>query len=483
MNPKLKKFLEGKIKHHEARQKEIKKLVEKSTDVNEVRSLNEEAIKLANEIREYQEQLDEVEADTGDDVDDNENRSANGNNEDEIRSQSHSLGVFSVGNGNGATAQQMEERGAALLNGESISIPFESRHVTVAGGTVLVPEHQSSTITESFQGVSSMVSKLNYVPLPGGESYSVPFKVGDEAGGYTDEGLPASDAEVQTDYVKTGRAKITAYAEITDEAKNLPAANYYALVRDSVRNSVLKKLAAQVVNGHPTDISVAGIYNSDVKVMPGTTDVTLDAIDESTLNTITFAYGGPEALEAEETLILSKQDLQEFSKVKTLDGKFVYQIKKGKGGSGTIGYKEGGLEVGYEINSAIRPFATATAGQATMVYGSLASYIVPVFSDMTVKESGDYKFKEGIIALKADIVCGGTVCKYNGFVRVMKGTPVLLTNATVNNPGVDVDKINPKVLEKAVAAYMAKKEKAEAAEQAKAEAEAAERANKAGKDD
>ena len=152
-----------------------------------------------------------------------------------------------------------------------------------------------------------------------------------------------------------------------------------------------------------------------------TSDIELTAIDADTLNEITFAYGGDEDVEAPQTLILSKEDLKAFAKVKTPDGRFVYAITK-NGARGTISYKEGGLAVPFVINSACNSLSSTdtTAGKYTMLYGSLSDYEMPVFSDIEVQESTDYQFKKGMIAYRADCIIGGTVSKYNGFVRVKK---------------------------------------------------------------
>lgn len=40
-----------------------------------------------------------------------------------------------------------------------------------------------------------------------------------------------------------------------------------------------------------------------------------------------------------------------------------------------------------------------------------------LFSDLDVQRSTDYKFKEGMIAHRAEIYAGGNVVAYNGFIR------------------------------------------------------------------
>ena len=325
--------------------------------------------------------------------------------------------------------QLVEERAKALKEGQAVRIAFdntEERSVSVSGGTILVPKKYKNEISESFNAVSGMVDMLNTIPLNGGESYSVAFEKGYGEGDYTTEGGEYHDVDVETDYVETGRAKITSYIEVTKEVKNLPSANYLALIAKRVRSAIMKKIGAQAIVGAGTTNTIKGIYNADTKVMPtstGTADIELTAIDADTLNEITFAYGGNEDVEAPQTLILSKADLKAFAKVKTEDGKFVYAITK-NGARGTISYKDGGLAVPFVINSACNSISNSetTAGKYTMIYGSLSDYEMPVFSDIEVQESTDYQFKKGMIAYRADCIIGGTVSKYNGFVRVKKKT-------------------------------------------------------------
>ena len=105
--------------------------------------------------------------------------------------------------------------------------------------------------------------------------------------------------------------------------------------------------------------------------------------------------------------------------------RFVYKITR-NGQTGRIAYAQGGVDVPYIINSACNSLSNTSlqAGKFTMVYGSLSSFEMPVFSQLEIEESRDYKFKQGIIAYRGDVICGGTVSKYKGFVRVKK-TPTV----------------------------------------------------------
>lgn len=320
----------------------------------------------------------------------------------------------------------IEERAKDLKEGKSVKIAFadkEERSVTVDGGTILVPKKYKNTMSESFNSISSMVDMVNMVPLNGGESYSVAFEKGYGEGDYTTEGGEYHEIDVETDYTETGRANITAYAEVTKQVKKLPSVDYLTNIAKRVRSAIKKKIGAQAIAGAGTTNTIKGLYNADAKVLNGDSDIELNGIDIDTLNTIVFKYGGSEDVESPQTLILNKKDLEAFAKLKNKNDEFVYSITK-NGGTGTIAYKEGGLAVPFVINSACNALSDTktTKGKFTMVYGSLADYEMPIFSDIEVQESTDYQFKKGMIAYRADCIIGGTASKYNGFVRVKKSS-------------------------------------------------------------
>ena len=54
------------------------------------------------------------------------------------------------------------------------------------------------------------------------------------------------------------------------------------------------------------------------------------------------------------------------------------------------------------------------------IYNKLNDYLNEICKYLEVQESTDYQFKKGMICYRADAIIGGTVSKYNGFVRVKK---------------------------------------------------------------
>jgi HK97 family phage major capsid protein len=114
-------------------------------------------------------------------------------------------------------------------------------------------------------------------------------------------------------------------------------------------------------------------------------------------------------------LTLNKKDLAAFAKLRTADGKKIHDIKT-NGNTGTIdGYP-------FVINSACNAISDedTESGDYCMAYGPLSNYRLCIFSDMDVKRSEDYKFKQGMICHRGSIFLGGNVVSKNGFLRVKK---------------------------------------------------------------
>lgn len=302
-----------------------------------------------------------------------------------------------------------EERGTDI---------FEKRAVTVDSGELVIPKYDSPNIKGTFNQVSSLIDRVDVVPLQGGESYETPYDIVYGEGDYTLEGEPYHDVDVEFGYATINKTKVTAYNEVTEEVLKLPRANYGQRVIEAVRQSLRKKITKEILNGRGTaQGEFVGIFSPEATAINPATDLVVDEITEDTLEDIIYGFGGEEDVEADFTLILSKDDLRQFSKVRYEDGRKVYDINH-NGNTGTI---DG---VGYIINSGAGSSALADEGDYLMAYGPLSNYEMAVFSPTDVRRSDDYKFKEGMVAHRGSVFSGGNVAAHNGFLRVKKGTPV-----------------------------------------------------------
>lgn len=311
-----------------------------------------------------------------------------------------------------------EKRGKKLKNGETVRMnkTIVTPKAAISTTTIAMPHHTAEDVRDTFNDVSSLIDAVKIVSLDGGESYQRGFVKSYGEGDYTTEGSDAATAEPTFDYVDINKTYITAYAEEPNAIRKLAPAAYDAVISNSTSRAVRKKLSKQILVGSGETGSIVGIFNAPAKVIDPTTDMEVTAITGTTLDDIIYSYGGEEDVEGFCGLILNKADLKAFAKLRTDDGKKVYDIKN-NGNSGTI---DG---VPFIINSACKAVSATgtTKGEYCMAYGPFFNYELAVFSDMDVSISTEYKFKSGQIAHKAEMYVGGNTASCNGFVRVKKG--------------------------------------------------------------
>lgn len=215
------------------------------------------------------------------------------------------------------------------------------------------------------------------------------------------------------------KQKVTAYTEEPEEMQKLPNADYDSVVEGSVSKSIRRYLSRQILIGDGTTSNLKGIFFNPVsaadRVIDPNTDIEISAITADTLDDIIYSFGGDEEVEGVATLILNKNDLKAFAKLRDEQGRKVYTIVN-NGQTGTI---DG---VPFVINSACAAVSAAAtdAGAYVMAYGYLQNYELAIFSDIDVRRSDDYKFKTGQTAFRASMFVGGSVAAWNGFQRVKR---------------------------------------------------------------
>lgn len=409
------------IREKEEKKKDLQTRSEKSEDVVELRSINSQLEEVNRDIDELRGMLASIETEEQRDLgraDEQEERTHAVNN---AKTEDRSA-TFVPGKG-------FESRGAADLNREEKEARKkeqekrakdlrEGRSITVASSNIVVPSYSANTIKPTFQQVSSLIDAVDVLPLPGGESYKQPYEKGTAAGNYTTEGTDYAEAETVFGYAQINKTKVTAYNEVTEEVEKLPAAPYESVILRGVSVSLRKKLAKEIMIGAGGANSLTGIFSTNATAIEASTDLTMAAIDNTTLDTIIFAYGNEEAVEGACVLILNKKDLAALARLRTSDGKKYHTIIPAQtGGFGTI---DG---IPYIINSACGSIADTGTSASTycMAYGNLKNYQLAIFSEMEIKRSDDYKFKQGLICHRGVVFAGGNVVAQNGFVRVKKG--------------------------------------------------------------
>lgn len=320
-----------------------------------------------------------------------------------------------VGTVSAATIETTETKGetaAAEQRGKHLR---EGRAVTVASSNIVLPAHQARDIRPTFGEVSSLLDRVNIMPLPGGESFTQPYLIGYGTGDHTTEGNDYTTAEPSFGYAQISKSKVTAYAEDTEEVLKLPAAAYDALVMRGIRIATRKKITREILVGTGATNRLAGIFSAAASAIDAATDLTVTEITEDTLDEILYGFGGDEEVEDAAVLILNKLDLKAFAMLRDANGRKIHEIRN-TGNTGTIN------GIPFIINSACKAISKPTdiAGSFCMAYGPLSNYMLAIFSDLDVQRSTDYRFKQGMVAHRGSIFVGGNVASRNGFLRVKK---------------------------------------------------------------
>ena len=301
--------------------------------------------------------------------------------------------------------EMLEKRGADLK---------EKRTIVVASDEILLPEHVDTTLAEyPYAEVSTLVDRVKVVNLDGGETYTKAFVKNHGEAGLTGEGEAYAETEPVFGYCTVTKVKVTAYTEITEELEKLPAIQYQSEVLKNINISLRKKISQQILKGAGTSNTFTGIFSDKAVALADAKPLEVSEITDSTLDDIVFAYGGDEEVEGSAVLILNKNDLRAFAKLRTAEGRKVH----------TIDYKACTIDgIPYVINSNCSAISDSgvAAGEYCMAYGALENYEVPVFSPVEIAKSTDYKFRDGIVCYKSSVFTGGNVVGYNGFLRIKK---------------------------------------------------------------
>lgn len=320
-----------------------------------------------------------------------------------------------------STKNNAEQRDLLEKRGKDL---MENRTIKVSSDEVLLPEHVDSTLAPyPFKPVSELVDRVHTINLQGGETYTKSYVKSYGEAGTTEEGASYTETEPHYGYVTIPKVKVTAYTEITEELEKLPAINYQAEVIKNINISLRKKISQQIIKGDGTTNNFTGIFSDKADALKDQADLEISAIDENTLDDIVFAYGGDEAIENGACLIINKNDLRAFAKLRTKEGRKVHNID----------YVNQTIDgIPYVLNGNCSALSDPSTGVGTycIAYGSLFNYEVPIFSNVEIGKSTDYKFKDGIICYKASVFTGGNVVGYKGFVRVKKGAASPTTEPT-----------------------------------------------------
>ena len=320
--------------------------------------------------------------------------------------------------------EHIEDRAASFARDGRMAIPVsETRSTLLSGGKIATPTGVGG-IGEPQNILSSIIDMITVEDLTGMGSYKEAFVSAWQTAGAGTEGTVANTSDPTFKIANINPFDIDVVSYVSKQIKKQSPLLYEEKVRKGALIALKKKAVSYIVGGNGST-EPFGIYNaadSAAAALCETYDVTSSTIDGTTLRKIVFNYGGDENVGAGAKLFLHKNDLIAFGDVRgTNEKKAVYEIIP-DGSNPNIGViKDGGLAVPYVLCSDVTALSDSTYSDAdipTMIYGNPANYKLGLFGDFEVSVSDDYKFGEGLLTVRGEVVLGGNVIADKGFLVV-----------------------------------------------------------------
>ena len=318
----------------------------------------------------------------------------------------------------GSGQKDLTEMGKAMASGERVKIDvvdvfasMRRNEGTVLSGSLVMPQGGGAQIHDGFAGqVSSLLNQVNVQNLNGLNGWEEPYVVSDMAAQGGDPVANSGKARAATDPV-FAKAGMTAYeASVTSfvdkKLAQLSPADYAAKVQTMALRALHRKAVELMINGDgaasPKMFGFLNAKNTDGNaIFHAASKVT--AINEDSLNSLIYGYGGDEMLGGNARLFLTKANLEAFGQLKGTNEKIpMYEIAFDAatgGNTGTI--KRGGLIVPYTICSAI--------GAKTLAYGDPFNYMLALFSDYVIGVDNSCKAVERMATILGDVTLSGNL--------------------------------------------------------------------------
>ena len=391
-----------------------------SEDINELRALNEDIDNLIDELNKLKEMYGEMDEPVEMDMDRASNEEKSADSEEQNR------GLKVVGMMETRKANEVEERAKAFASTGKLKIENnETRATLLSGGQIATPTKVAG-INEPGTQFSSIVDMVTIEDMTGIGSYKEAYIDSWQTAGAATEGTASAPTDPVFKTVQINPFLLDTLSYVSREIRKQTPLQYEEKVRQGALIALRKKVAEWIVNGNgtaaPYGIKNAVNTDSSPASMTKTLSVTSATIDDKTLRKIVFEYGNDESIGTNAVLFLNKADLIAFGDVRGTNEKgALYEIIPDGSNPNTGVIKDGGLTVKYCLNSNLTALSSSTRGSSaiqTMVYGDPSCYKLGLFGDYEVNVSEDYKFAEGLLAIRGEAMVGGNVVIKNGFVVV-----------------------------------------------------------------
>lgn len=299
----------------------------------------------------------------------------------------------------------------------------EARSVLLSSGQLATPT-QVGGINEPGTAYSSIIDMVTVEDMTGIGSYKEAYVESWQTAGPAVEGTASTPSDPSFKTVAINPFLLDTVTYVSREIRKQSPLQYEEKVRQGALIALRKKVAEWIVNGNGTSeiYGINNAVNTDGTRMWFEYQTTEPLIHEKTLRDIVFNYGTDEEVAGDAVLFLNKKDLIAFGDVRGTNEKgAVYEIIP-DGANPNIGViKDAGLTVKYCINNSLTPLSKSVRGTEkikTMIYGNPNCYKLGLFGDYEVNVSEDYKFAEGLLAIRGEVMVGGNMTNKYGFAVV-----------------------------------------------------------------
>ena len=286
---------------------------------------------------------------------------------------------------------------------------IETRSILLSGGTIATPTKVSG-INDLPGGICSILDMVTVEDCTGMSADKVAYVSAEPSASATTEGNASTTSEPTFAYLTISPADYSLVSYVSKQIRRQSPLNYADKVQAAAFKALRKK-AAEVVTTAATSSTIAD-------------ELIMSQIGADTLRKIVLNYGPADEVDAGGVLFLNKIDLIAFGDVRgTNEKKAIYEIIPSESNPNIGIIKDGNLAVTYCVN----PYcyyltggtnSSTTATKPTMFYGVPSTIKLDLFGNYEISVSEDYKFAEGLLAVRGEEMIGAALCVKGGVIKV-----------------------------------------------------------------
>lgn len=268
---------------------------------------------------------------------------------------------------------------------------------------------------EAGNTISGFLDLITITDCTGMASYKVAYQTGDVTASDGTEGTVPTNTEAAFGSVELKPTLTSLITYISREIRKVSPLNYESKVRESATRALRRVLSKKAVDA-VLDSSLNTTY-----ALTGPSGA--DMFTPTLLSEIILSYGGDEGVDGAAALVLNKADLRAFAAVRGKNEYLpVYSITPDTGNPSNGVIKDNnGLSTRYCLNKNVKALSTltptSTAAQ-TMFYGNPKCCEMALWGDVEIEVNEGYKFGEGLLTIRGEVMSDADVTVKNGFVVV-----------------------------------------------------------------